>query len=301
MSLLTFHGVNLAFGDQIIFREANFVLEPNERVCVIGRNGAGKSTLFRLIAGGQELDSGEIRKRDNLKIAQLDQTLPMQTNISVFDFVAEGLQEQKALLERYESLTSQEISNEGMRELDNLQRQLDAHGGWDINNQVDSIIDQLELPANKTLSELSGGWRRRVALARTLVSKPDILLLDEPTNHLDLEAIEWLELRIKAYTGSVIFITHDRSFLRSLATRIVDIDRGQLKSWPGDYAQYVRHKEQSLDEEDRQNSLFDKKLEEEEKWIRQGVKARRTRNEGRVRALETVSYTHLTLPTNREV
>ena len=286
MSLLTFHGVNLAFGDQIIFREANFVLEPNERVCVIGRNGAGKSTLFRLIAGGQELDSGEIRKRDNLKIAQLDQTLPMQTNITVFDFVAEGLQEQKALLERYESLTSQEISNEGMRELDNLQRQLDAHGGWDINNQVDSIIDQLELPANKTLSELSGGWRRRVALARTLVSKPDILLLDEPTNHLDLEAIEWLELRIKAYTGSVIFITHDRSFLRSLATRIVDIDRGQLKSWPGDYAQYVRHKEQSLDEEDRQNSLFDKKLEEEEKWIRQGVKARRTRNEGRVRALE---------------
>ena len=286
MSLLTFHGVNLAFGDQIIFREANFVLEPNERVCVIGRNGAGKSTLFRLIAGGQELDSGEIRKRDNLKIAQLDQTLPMQTNISVFDFVAEGLQEQKALLERYESLTSQEISSEGMHELDQLQRQLDAHGGWDINNQVDSVIDQLELPATKTLSELSGGWRRRVALARTLVSKPDVLLLDEPTNHLDLEAIEWLELRIKAYTGSVIFITHDRSFLRSLATRIVDIDRGQLKSWPGDYAQYVRHKEQSLDEEDRQNSLFDKKLEEEEKWIRQGIKARRTRNEGRVRALE---------------
>jgi ABC transport system ATP-binding/permease protein len=286
MSLLTFHGVNLAFGDQTILRDASFVLEPNERVCIIGRNGAGKSTLFRLITGLQELDSGEIRKRDNLKVAQLEQTLPMQTDISVFDFVAEGLKEQQSLLERYESLTSKEMSTEEFRELDNLQRQLDAHGGWDINNQIDSIIDQLELPAHKMLSELSGGWRRRVALARTLVCKPDVLLLDEPTNHLDLEAIEWLETRIKAYTGSVMFITHDRSFLRSLATRIVDVDRGQLKSWPGDYSQYVKHKEQSLEEEERQNSLFDKKLEEEEKWIRQGVKARRTRNEGRVRALE---------------
>jgi len=286
MSLLTFHGVNLSFGDQTIFREANFVLEPNERVCIIGRNGAGKSTLFRLITGRQELDSGEIRKRENLRVAQLDQTLPIQTNISVFDFVAEGLQEQKSLLERYESLTGKEMSGKEMRELDSIQRQLDAHGGWDINNPVDSIIDQLELSTNKMLSELSGGWRRRVALARTLVAKPDVLLLDEPTNHLDLETIEWLENRIKAYTGSVVFITHDRSFLRSLATRIVDIDRGQLKSWPGGYFQYVKHKEQSLEEEDRQNSLFDKKLEEEEKWIRQGIKARRTRNEGRVRALE---------------
>ena len=286
MSILTFHDINLKFGDQIIFRDANFSLEPNERVCIIGRNGAGKSTLFRLILQQQEADSGEIRISDNIKIAQLDQSLPQTAEMTVRNFVTSGLNKSQQLIAKYQSLALEEVNHTRMAEMEALQRDIETHGGWDLETQVESVISNLELPGSKMLSELSGGWRRRVGLARTLVSKPDVLLLDEPTNHLDLQAIQWLEQRILGYGGSVIFITHDRAFLKSLATRIVDIDRGQLKSWPGNYGHYLKKKEEVLAEEERKNSLFDKKLASEEKWIRQGIKARRTRNEGRVRSLE---------------
>jgi len=286
MSILTFHDINLKFGDQIIFRDANFSLEPNERVCIIGRNGAGKSTLFRLILQQQEADSGEIRISDNIKIAQLDQSLPQTAEMTVRNFVTSGLNKSQQLIAKYQSLALEEVNHTRMAEMEALQRDIETHGGWDLETQVESVISNLELPGSKMLSELSGGWRRRVGLARTLVSKPDVLLLDEPTNHLDLQAIQWLEQRILGYGGSVIFITHDRAFLKSLATRIVDIDRGQLKSWPGNYGHYLKKKEEVLAEEERKNNLFDKKLASEEKWIRQGIKARRTRNEGRVRSLE---------------
>jgi len=242
--------------------------------------------LFRLILQQQEADSGEIRISDNIKIAQLDQSLPQTAEMTVRNFVTSGLNKSQQLIAKYQSLALEEVNHTRMAEMEALQRDIETHGGWDLETQVESVISNLELPGSKMLSELSGGWRRRVGLARTLVSKPDVLLLDEPTNHLDLQAIQWLEQRILGYGGSVIFITHDRAFLKSLATRIVDIDRGQLKSWPGNYGHYLKKKEEVLAEEERKNSLFDKKLASEEKWIRQGIKARRTRNEGRVRSLE---------------
>ena len=286
MSLLTLHNLNLDFGEQPIFRQADFVLEAGERVCLIGRNGAGKSTLFRVITGAVVPDSGEVRKRGDVHIGQLEQTLPDTLDISVWDYVAGGLATHATLITRYRTLTASALDAGGLREVEDLQRRIEAHGGWDVDNQIAAVITALELPATRALSELSGGWQRRVCLARALVSQPDILLLDEPTNHLDLAAIEWLEKRVRAFKGSVLFITHDRAFLQSLATRIVDIDRGQLQSWPGDYQRYLELKEQTLETEARHHALFDKKLAEEEVWIRQGIKARRTRNEGRVRALE---------------
>ena len=290
--MITFDAVNLEFGDQVIFREASFTLEAGERVCLVGRNGAGKSTLLRLITGEVEPDSGEIRRRGDIHIAQLQQTLPAEYEISVRAFVADGLDDHLRLIRRYGELTAIEVDKAGLREIEELQRRIETHGGWDVEIQVDAIITSLDLPANARLGDLSGGWQRRVSLARALVSKPDVLLLDEPTNHLDLAAIQYLERRVRAFDGSVLFITHDRAFLQALATRIVDIDRGQLKSWPGDYPRYLRLKEQALDEEARQNTEFDKKLAEEETWIRQGIKARRTRTEGRVRALNHMRARH---------
>ncbi|MCC6707859.1 MAG: ATP-binding cassette domain-containing protein [Gammaproteobacteria bacterium] len=286
MSLLTLNDINLDFGDQLIFDHADFTLEAGERVCLIGRNGAGKSTLFKVITGAVIPDSGAIRRHGDVHIAQLEQTLPGDLEISVHDFVADGLATHINLIKRYSELTASALDEDGMRAVEALHRDIEAHGGWDVESQIASVITALDLPGERRLAELSGGWQRRVCLARALVSQPDILLLDEPTNHLDLAAIEWLEKRIRAFKGSVLFITHDRAFLQALATRIVDIDRGQLKSWPGDYQRYLELKEATLEAESRQNALFDKKLAEEEVWIRQGIKARRTRNEGRVRALE---------------
>lgn len=292
MSLLSLNDIGLEFGEQRIFRNANLVIEPGERVCIIGRNGAGKSTLFKIISGAIDPDIGEVRRRPDAHIAELHQTLPTDLDLSVNDFIAGGLAAHQQLIDRYRSLTSSDLDAQGLRELEDLQRRIEVHGGWDISHQVENIASHLELPTERYLRELSGGWQRRVCLARALVSEPDILLLDEPTNHLDLNAIEWLENRVKGFNGSVLFITHDRAFLQALATRIVDIDRGQLTSWPGDYRNYVRLKEQTLEEEARNNALFDKKLAEEEGWIRQGIKARRTRNEGRVRALEQMREEH---------
>jgi len=285
MSLLRFDEVSLEFGELKILREADFSIETGERVCLIGRNGAGKSTTLKLISGDLEPDRGEIVRGQTLVISQLAQTLPEAMDQRVRDVVRSGLNDIEALLEEYRQRSKLDLDRQGMQELEALHAKIDGHEGWHIEQRVDTVITDLNLPADKKMNELSGGWRRRVALAKALVQKPDLLLLDEPTNHLDIATIKWLEDRVYSYPGAVIFITHDRAFLQRLATRIVEIDRAKLTSWPGNYEDYLRRKEKSLVDEAAANARFDKKLEEEEAWIRQGIKARRTRNEGRARAL----------------
>ena len=285
MSLIRFEEVSLDFGDQKILTAADLSIEPGERVCLIGRNGAGKSTTFKLITGHIDPDRGEVVRKGGLVVSQLAQHMPVAEDLPVHEVVRSGLVAIQALLDEYHRLSQQELDREGLRELEKLHKQIDAHGGWNIEQRVETTISELSLPTDKMMSELSGGWRRRVALARALVQKPDLLLLDEPTNHLDIVTITWLEGIVRSYQGSVLFITHDRAFLQRLATRIVEIDRGKITSWPGDFRNFLRRKEAVLEAETRQNARFDKKLEEEEIWIRQGIKARRTRNEGRARAL----------------
>ncbi len=288
MSLIRFDDLSLEFGDQKILTKANFSLEAGERVCLIGRNGAGKSTMLKLIMGEQQADSGELHYKRHIRISQLYQQLPSDLHRKVSDVVAEGLSDQQALIDKFNALSQQDMNDADLLALQDIQQQIEARGGWNLEQKVETIMTQLGLPPNKKLSELSGGWQRRVALGKALVSKPEVLLLDEPTNHLDISTIEWLEHMVRGYQGSVIFITHDRSFLQKLATRIVEIDRGVMVSWPGDYKNYLDLKEKANEEEDTRNKLFDKRLSEEEDWIRQGIKARRTRNEGRVRALESM-------------
>jgi ATP-binding cassette subfamily F protein uup len=285
MSLLRFDEVSLEFGDLKILTDAELSIDAGERVCLIGRNGAGKSTTLKLITGELEPDRGEILRAPDLVISQLAQTLPEAMSLPVRDVVRSGLDEIEALLGEYQRRSKLDLDRHGMLELEALHAKIEAHEGWHIEQRVDTVITDLKLPADKKMNELSGGWRRRVALAKALVQKPDLLLLDEPTNHLDIATIKWLEDRVYSYPGAVMFITHDRAFLQRLATRIVEIDRAKLISWPGNYDDYLRRKEKALEDEAAANARFDKKLEEEEAWIRQGIKARRTRNEGRARAL----------------
>ena len=287
MPLITFNEVSLEFGDQLILNNVSLALASGERVCLIGRNGEGKSTLMNIITDKVEADSGEIVKQSHLRVSQLEQGLPQEREIAVRDYVAEGLEHLQILLNDYETLSSIPIENNpnALRELEGLQQQIEAEGGWNIDQRVETIISELNLPTKLNLNQLSGGWRRRVALGKALTSNPQLLLLDEPTNHLDLNTIQWLENRILNFKGAVLFITHDRVFLQRLATRIIELDRGKLSSWPGTYHNYLINKEKALEEESKANALFDKRLNEEEVWIRQGIKARRTRNEGRVRSL----------------
>ncbi|MCC5868962.1 MAG: ATP-binding cassette domain-containing protein [Gammaproteobacteria bacterium] len=288
MTLLNLDTLSLDFGDQPILRNASLTIDEGERICLIGRNGAGKSTLLKLIMGSLPPDSGEVRRRQDLRISQLEQALPSALQMTVRDFVTEGLGQLQALLQEYEHRSGQVLDDEGMRRLEVLQRDIETEGGWNLDQRIDSVLSELSLPGDERLSALSGGWQRRVALAKALVCQPDLLLLDEPTNHLDLASIQWLEDRIRAWRGSVLFITHDRAFLQRLATRIVELDRARLTSWPGDYQNFLRRKEESLNAEALERGHFEKKLAEEEVWVRQGIKARRTRNEGRVRALEAM-------------
>ena len=289
MSLIRLEDISIEFGDNPLLKSANIAIEANERICLVGRNGAGKTTLLNIISGAIEADAGLVHRQQHLRVSQLQQTLPEAVDTAVFDVIKEGLKDQLLRIEEYERVASQTVTDEKqMQHMQELQAEIDAGGGWQIEKQAETIISQLDLPAEKTLAELSGGWRRRVALGKALVSQPDLLLLDEPTNHLDIATIEWLEHTIRSYRGSVVFITHDREFLQKIATRIIEVDRAQLISWPGSYQTFLRLKEQALHEEEVQNALFDKRLAEEEKWIRQGIKARRTRNEGRVRALEAM-------------
>ena len=285
MSLLRFEKLSIRFGDQVILDAADLALEPRERVCLIGRNGAGKSTTLRLITGELEPDAGEVVGRSGLTVSQLAQNLPEAMDQSVRDVVRDGLASTLALVAEFEKLSEGEPDPAGLARLEALQREIDAVDGWHAEQRVDATVTALSLPAAMAMNELSGGWQRRVMLARALVQKPDLLLLDEPTNHLDIATIRWLEDRVYSYPGAVLFITHDRAFLERLATRIVEIDRGKLSSWPGNYGDYLRRKEKALEDEAEANAKFDKLLEQEEVWIRQGIKARRTRNEGRVRAL----------------
>jgi len=285
MSLLRFDEVSLDFGEQKILTEAALTIDAGERVCLIGRNGAGKSTTLKLINGDLEPDRGEITRHSNLVVSQLAQTLPEAMDLPVHDVVRSGLVDIEKLLEEYQRRSKEDLDRLGMLDLEALHAKIDAHDGWHIEQRVDTVVSDLRLPADKKMNELSGGWRRRVGLAKALVQKPDLLLLDEPTNHLDIATIKWLEDRVYVYPGAVMFITHDRAFLQRLATRIVEIDRTKLISWPGNFDDYLRRKEKALEDEVAANARFDKKLEEEEIWIRQGIKARRTRNEGRSRAL----------------
>jgi ATP-binding cassette subfamily F protein uup len=285
MTLLRFDDVSLDFGDQMILRDAELSIEAGERVCLIGRNGAGKSTTFKLITGQLEADRGEITAKQDLIVSQLEQMLPEALDLPLTDVIRSGLTQIEALLDEYARRAKLELDRNGLRELEELHAKIDTHDGWHLDQRVETTITELKLPSDKKMNELSGGWRRRVALAKALVQKPDLLLLDEPTNHLDIATIRWLEDRIYAYDGAVMFITHDRAFLQRLATRIVEIDRGKLTSWPGDYANFLRRKEKAIEDELVAEDKFDKKLAEEEAWIRQGIKARRKRNEGRVRAL----------------
>ncbi len=285
MTLVRFDGISLEFGDHPLLVNANLAIEPGERVCLIGRNGSGKTSLLRLITGEVQPDHGDIDYKSGLRVSQLGQNLPESLHLTAREFVAEGLATVQSWINEYESLSNGHPDKHQLREIEKLQHKIESVEGWHIEQRIETILSELQLPAEKRLSELSGGWRRRVALAKALVSKPELLLLDEPTNHLDLMTIRWLENTVYSYPGSVVFVTHDRTFLQRLATRIVEIDRGVLVSWPGNYANFLRRKEKALLDEERDNRLFDKKLAEEEVWVRQGIKARRTRNEGRVRTL----------------
>lgn len=286
MALLHFDNVSLEYGEQIILANAAFTLEAGERVCLIGRNGAGKSTILNIITSDVLPDSGKINIPANLRISRLTQALPGELDQNVRDYVRGGLSTLIGWIDRYTGLLEASQEPSVLREMESLQHLIEQAGGWKIDSQIDRIMTELQLPADRKLGELSGGWQRRVALGRALISQPELLLLDEPTNHLDLGAIQWLEDKAFAFTGCILFITHDRAFIQRLATRILELDRGQLRSWPGSYRKYLADKEKLLEDEERMNALFDKRLEQEEAWIRQGIKARRTRNEGRVRALE---------------
>ncbi|PTU73353.1 ATP-binding cassette domain-containing protein [Pseudomonas mangrovi] len=286
MSLLKFTDVSLAYGAMPLLDGVSWQIDRGERVCIIGRNGTGKSSLLRLVKGGQAADEGDIWRAPGLKIGELPQELPLADERTVFDVVAEGLDGVGSLLAQYHHLSQNIHDDEDLDKLMHVQQALEAKDGWRLQQLVESTLSRLQLPADKTLAELSGGWRRRVLLAQALVAEPDLLLLDEPTNHLDIGAIAWLEEALLGFQGAVLFITHDRSFLQNLATRILELDRGRMIDWDGDYASFLVHKEQQLAAEEVANALFDKRLAQEEVWIRQGIKARRTRNEGRVRALK---------------
>ncbi len=286
MPLLSFEDVSISFGRHSLLERASFQVDPGERVCLIGRNGAGKSTLLKIVEGEVTPDAGEIWRQPGLRIARLSQDLPSDPDALVYDVVAAGLADVGRLLAEFHHVSHAVASDASLlKRMEVLQHEIDACGGWSLGQRVDQILARLELPADASIGSLSGGWRRRVALAQALVSDPDLLLLDEPTNHLDIELIQWLEEQLLELRGGVLFVTHDRALLTRLATRIVELDRGVLTSWSCNYATYLEKKAAALEEEARHAALFDKKLAQEEAWIRQGIKARRTRNEGRARAL----------------
>lgn len=286
MSLLKLENYCLHYGEQIIFDELSLQLQKGEKLCLTGRNGVGKSTLLACLQGTCDPDSGERWVHKGVRIASLSQNLPDVSDESVFSFVARGLDGVGEALSAYERASGENVPD--MALMARLQQQIEAADGWTINNRIQQVITRLDLDAHASLQNLSGGWRRRVALAQALVKDPDVLLLDEPTNHLDIAAIRWLEEFLGSFSGALVFITHDRAFLRGVANSVAELDRGKLSVWQGSYEGFLQFREDTLAAEEKHNALFDKKLQQEEVWIRQGIKARRTRNEGRVRALKAM-------------
>lgn len=294
MPLISLKDIHLAYGADPLLDGVNLGIEPGERICLVGRNGAGKSSLMRLIAGRIQADSGELVTEQGLRIGWLEQEVPEAVDGSIFSVVAGGLGELGALVNAWHQASQalgQDHDAAAFQRLSSIQQQLEAADGWRFNQQVEQVLSRMGLAPDVAFATLSGGLKRRVLLARALVMEPELLLLDEPTNHLDIAAIEWLEDFLLSWRGALLFVTHDRAFLRHLATRILELDRGQLSSWPGDYENYLRRREERLHAEELANQRFDKKLAQEEVWIRQGIKARRTRNEGRVRALKAMRET----------
>ncbi len=295
MALITLRAVNLGFGGPALLEHVDLKIERGERLCLVGRNGTGKSTLMKLIAGEIKADEGEAIYKQGINITRLTQEVPRDLEGTIFDVVAEGLGEQGKLLAEFHHISHElahDTSEQIMKRFEDVQHKLEACGGWEVDQKVTATLSRMQLDPEMEFSALSGGLKRRVLLARALVNKPDLLMLDEPTNHLDIEAIRWLEDFLLDFDGTLLFVTHDRALLRKLATRIIELDRGRLTSWPGNYETYLQRKQEALDAEATEHALFDKKLAQEEVWIRQGIKARRTRNEGRVRALEAMRRQH---------
>lgn len=293
-NLITLDNVSLAFGLDSLLDHAKLQISAGERVCLIGRNGAGKSSLLKIIEGTLTPDVGSVWRKPALRMSRLAQELPQHNSATVYEYVSQGLSDAGKLLAEYHALThrlTEAHTQKDLVQLEQLQHKIDAVNGWQFEQNIKTVLTRLELHPDSCIDDLSGGWQRRAALAQALVSSPELLLLDEPTNHLDIEAIQWLEDQLISCDTGLLFITHDRALLQRLATRIIELDRGQLTSWPGDYANFLRRKDEMLHAEAKQHADFDKKLAQEETWIRQGIKARRTRNEGRVRALEALRVT----------
>ncbi|MDN3518682.1 ATP-binding cassette domain-containing protein [Aquisalimonas lutea] len=288
--LLQLQDITLAFSGPPVLDHVYLEVQPGERICLLGRNGTGKSTLMKVIEGSQEPDSGRVIRPDGVHVARMEQDVPGLGDRSVRDVVAEGLGQPGADLQRWEELSARMAAgdDDAGDELQAVQQRIETAGGWQLAARIDAVLSRLELSGDLPFDQLSGGRRRRVLLARALVNEPDLLLLDEPTNHLDIDSVDRLERMLLGFRGTVLFITHDRAFLRRLATRILELDRGQLTSWPGDYDTYLGRREAALEAEQQQQERFDRKLAKEEAWIRQGIKARRKRNQGRVRALKAM-------------
>jgi ATP-binding cassette subfamily F protein uup len=286
MPLLRVSELDLSFGPHVILENASFQLFRGDRICLVGRNGAGKSTLMKLVEGITKPDGGNIWRKPSLRVSRLEQELPKADEQTVVQIVASGLADIGQLLKDYDELAANAMDDAALKKLERLQHEIEAADGWNYQQRIDEVLSRLSLPAEKVMSSLSGGWRKRVALAKALVTSPDVLLLDEPTNHLDIETIEWLEKQLMDFGGAALFITHDRALARRLSTKIIELDRGHLTTFQCGYDNFLTEREHLLEVEQQQNALFDKRLAEEEVWIRQGIKARRTRNEGRVRALK---------------
>ena len=287
MPLIRLNQIEFSIGTQMLLDKVSLTLEKGDRLGLLGRNGAGKSTLLRILSGELLPEDGERWVDPNIQVTRLEQALPENLDLTTYEYVATGLADVGALLSRFHSLAA-DGSAEALKELSTIQDQLEHADGWSLDQRIARILDQLDLTATEALSTLSGGWRRRVALARALVSEPDVLLLDEPTNHLDIPSIDWLEQQVQQFGGAIVLITHDRRFLQRACTHIGELDRGHLALWECDYERFLFLRDQQAAAEQRADALFDKKLAQEETWIRQGIKARRTRNEGRVRALESM-------------
>ena len=287
MPLIRLNQIEFSIGTQMLLDKVSLTLEKGDRLGLLGRNGAGKSTLLRILSGELLPEDGERWVDPNIQVTRLEQALPDNLDLTTYEYVATGLADVGALLSRFHSLAA-DGSAEALKELSTIQDQLEHADGWSLDQRIARILDQLDLTATEALSTLSGGWRRRVALARALVSEPDVLLLDEPTNHLDIPSIDWLEQQVQQFGGAIVLITHDRRFLQRACTHIGELDRGHLALWECDYERFLFLRDQQAAAEQRADALFDKKLAQEETWIRQGIKARRTRNEARVRALESM-------------